>query len=150
MTPKVSPSFHLGGALRLIAGDLRPVEGARDAVHEALHALGASAEIVVSAAGVYALAPAAKIDAEDWSFNPGHQPSRSVLRGPGCGRGTVKRSRRRELTMAVVNISSVGYLSLGNGGDAALSYSASKAGLVALTKSMAAEWAAQGVPRQSW
>jgi NAD(P)-dependent dehydrogenase (short-subunit alcohol dehydrogenase family) len=46
--------------------------------------------------------------------------------------------------MAIVNISSVGAYRSGTG-DAALSYSASKAGLVALTKSMAAEWAAQGV-----
>jgi NAD(P)-dependent dehydrogenase (short-subunit alcohol dehydrogenase family) len=132
------------GALRLIIGDLGTVKGARDAVQEAIRALGAPAEIVVSAAGVYALAPAAKIDVEDWNFNQDIN-----LRAPFFVAQAAVAARAEDRaaagrSMAVVNISSVGAYRSGTG-DAALSYSASKAGLVALTKSMAAEWASQGV-----
>ena len=131
-------------ALHTIVGDLRTVEKTREAVDESLAALGAPADIVVSAAGVYALAPAAKIDAEDWGLNQDVN-----LRAPFFVAQTAVAARARDHAaadrpMAIVNISSVGAYRSGTG-DAALSYSASKAGLVALTKSMAAEWAAQGV-----
>jgi 3-oxoacyl-[acyl-carrier protein] reductase len=46
--------------------------------------------------------------------------------------------------MAIVNISSTAAFRSGTG-DAALSYGASKAGLLGLTRGMAAEWARKGV-----
>jgi NAD(P)-dependent dehydrogenase (short-subunit alcohol dehydrogenase family) len=131
-------------ALHSIVDDLRTVENTRGAVRRALAALGAPADIVVSAAGAYALAPATKIEAEDWNFNQDVN-----LRAPFFVAQVAVAARAHDgaaadRPMAIVNISSVGAYRSGTG-DAALSYSASKAGLVALTKSMAAEWAAQGV-----
>jgi NAD(P)-dependent dehydrogenase (short-subunit alcohol dehydrogenase family) len=131
-------------ALRRIAGDLQTPEAARDTVRRAVAALGAAPDIVVSAAGVYALSPAAKVEVEDWDFNQNIN-----LRAPFFVAQAAVAARAADKAaaaqpMAIVNISSVGAYRSGTG-DAALSYSASKGGLVALTKSMAAEWAGQGV-----
>jgi 2-deoxy-D-gluconate 3-dehydrogenase len=105
----------------------------------ALVALGAPADIVVNAAGVYALAPAARVEPEDWNFNQDIN-----LRAPFFVAQAAVGARAADRAaavrpLAIVNIASVGAYRSGTG-DAALSYSASKAGLVALTKSMAAEW----------
>lgn len=135
---------HLPTAVHRIEGDLQDVDGARKAVTQALDALGAPADIVVSAAGVYALAPASEVQAKDWDFNQ-HINLRApffVAQAAVAARAGDGAAMSRPL--AIVNISSVGAYRSGTG-DAALSYSASKAGLVALTKSMAAEWASSGV-----
>jgi len=131
-------------ALYLVAGDLRTPEGARAAMGRALAVLGAPPDIVVSAAGIYALAPAARVEAEDWNFNQDIN-----LRAPFFVAQAAVRARAADRAasvrpLAIVNIASVGAYRSGTG-DAALSYSASKAGLIALTKSMAAEWASQGI-----
>lgn len=132
------------GRLHAVAGDLRSVEGARELVSRATAALGAPSDVVVSAAGVYALAPAAKVEAEDWAFNQdiNLRAPFFVAQAAVAARAADAAASRRP--MAIVNIASVGAYRSGTG-DAALSYSASKAGLVALTKAMAAEWAPRGV-----
>jgi NAD(P)-dependent dehydrogenase (short-subunit alcohol dehydrogenase family) len=135
------PGAHI---LYRVEADLASVEGARDAVRRAVAALGAPADIVVSAAGVYALAPAAKVEEKDWTFNQDIN-----LRAPFFVAQAAVAARAADAVagahgMAIVNIASVGAYRSGTG-DAALSYAASKAGLVALTRSMAAEWATQGV-----
>jgi NAD(P)-dependent dehydrogenase (short-subunit alcohol dehydrogenase family) len=124
--------------------DLASVADARDAVRRAVASLGAPADIVISAAGVYALAPAAKVEEKDWAFNqdinlraPFFVAQAAVAARAGDAAATAR-------GMAIVNIASVGAYRSGTG-DAALSYATSKAGLVALTRSMAAEWATQGV-----
>jgi NAD(P)-dependent dehydrogenase (short-subunit alcohol dehydrogenase family) len=128
------------GPVHPVIGDLRTVEDARVAVNRALAALGSPADIVISAAGVYALAPAANVDADDWNLNQDIN-----LRAPFFVAQAAVAARARDPAaacrpMTIVNVSSVGAYRSGTG-DAALSYSASKAGLVALTRSMAAEWA---------
>jgi len=124
--------------------DLASVADARDAVRRAVASLGAPADIVISAAGVYALAPAAKVEEKDWACNqdinlraPFFVAQAAVAARAGDAAATAR-------GMAIVNIASVGAYRSGTG-DAALSYATSKAGLVALTRSMAAEWATQGV-----
>jgi NAD(P)-dependent dehydrogenase (short-subunit alcohol dehydrogenase family) len=124
--------------------DLASVADARDAVRRAVAALGAPADIVISAAGVYALAPAAEVEEKDWAFNQDinlRAPFFVAQAAVAARAGDAAASARG---MAIVNIASVGAYRSGTG-DAALSYAASKAGLVALTRSMAAEWATQGV-----
>jgi NAD(P)-dependent dehydrogenase (short-subunit alcohol dehydrogenase family) len=131
-------------ALARVPADLSDIEAARGAVGKAIAALGRPAEIVVSAAGVYALAPAAKVEAADWGFNQdiNLRAPFFVAQAAVAARAADAAAARRP--MAIVNIASVGAYRSGTG-DAALSYSASKAGLVALTKAMAAEWAAQDI-----
>lgn len=132
------------GVVHRIFGDLRTIEDARSAVEQALAALGSPADIVISTAGVYALAPAAKVDAEDWNLNQDINLRAPFFVAQAAVAARARDSTTRAHPMAIVNVSSVGAYRSGTG-DAALSYSASKAGLVALTKSMAAEWAAQGI-----
>jgi NAD(P)-dependent dehydrogenase (short-subunit alcohol dehydrogenase family) len=130
--------------LSRVEAELASVADARDAVRRAVAALGAPADIVISAAGVYALAPAAKVEEEDWAFNQDinlRAPFFVAQAAVAARAGDAAASARG---MAIVNIASVGAYRSGTG-DAALSYAASKAGLVALTRSMAAEWATQGV-----
>jgi NAD(P)-dependent dehydrogenase (short-subunit alcohol dehydrogenase family) len=133
-----------GAALHSIAADLRTPEGARHAMSRAIAALGAPADIVVSAAGVYALAPAAEVQADDWNFNQDINLRAPFFVAQAAVAARAADKAAAERPMAIVNIASVGAYRSGTG-DAALSYSASKAGLVALTKSMAAEWASLGI-----
>jgi NAD(P)-dependent dehydrogenase (short-subunit alcohol dehydrogenase family) len=130
--------------LHRVTADLASVQDTRDVVGRAIAALGRPADIVVSAAGVYALAPAAEVEEKDWAFNQDINLRAPFFVAQASVAARAQDAIARARGMAIVNIASVGAYRSGTG-DAALSYSASKAGLVALTKSMAAEWAAQGV-----
>jgi NAD(P)-dependent dehydrogenase (short-subunit alcohol dehydrogenase family) len=134
----------VSASLHRVVGDLRTPEAARDSVRQAVAELGAAADIVVSAAGVYALSPAAKVEMADWDFNQNINLRAPFFVAQAAVAARAADSAAAARPLAVVNISSVGAYRSGTG-DAALSYSASKGGLVALTKSMAAEWAGQGV-----
>ena len=130
--------------LHRVTADLASVQDTRDVVGRAIAALGRPADIVVSAAGVYALAPAAEVEEKDWAFNQDINLRAPFFVAQASVAARAQDAIARARGMAIVNIASVGAYRSGTG-DAALSYSASKAGLVALTKSMAAEWASQGV-----
>ncbi len=131
-------------AVHGIPADLSSVDATLAAVQRAMAALGRPADVVVSAAGVYALAPAALIKADDWNFNQDINLRAPFFVAQAAIAARAGDPAAKLRPMAIVNIASVGAYRSGTG-DAALSYSASKAGLVGLTRSMAAQWATQGV-----
>jgi NAD(P)-dependent dehydrogenase (short-subunit alcohol dehydrogenase family) len=134
---------ELHGA-RIVAGDLRSVEGARAATADALELLDGPADIVVNAAGVYVLAPALEVDAENWNANQDINLRTTFFVSQAAVRAYLESPTDGRPGMAIVNISSTGAYRSGTG-DAALSYSASKAGLLGLTQAMAGQWARNGV-----
>jgi NAD(P)-dependent dehydrogenase (short-subunit alcohol dehydrogenase family) len=127
-------------SLAKITVDLRSVDDVRDAVGAARTALGGQIDVVVNAAGVYALAPALEVEQEDWDVNQTVNLRSAFF----VAQAAIAQRNDNSTPMAIVNISSTGAFRSGTG-DAALSYSASKAGLLGLTVSMATEWASSNV-----
>ena len=131
---------RLSMSLAKITVDLRSVDDVRDAVGAARVALGGQIDVVVNAAGVYALAPALEVEQEDWDVNQTVNLRSAFF----VAQAAIAQRNDNSTPMAIVNISSTGAFRSGTG-DAALSYSASKAGLLGLTVSMATEWASSDV-----
>ena len=131
---------RLSMSLAKITVDLRSVDDVRDAVGAARVALGGKIDVVVNAAGVYALAPALEVEQEDWDVNQTVNLRSAFF----VAQAAIAQRNDNSTPMAIVNISSTGAFRSGTG-DAALSYSASKAGLLGLTVSMATEWASSNV-----
>ena len=131
---------RLSMSLAKITVDLRSVNDVRDAVGAARVALGGQIDVVVNAAGVYALAPALEVEQEDWDVNQTVNLRSAFF----VAQAAIAQRNDNSTPMAIVNISSTGAFRSGTG-DAALSYSASKAGLLGLTVSMATEWASSNV-----
>lgn len=125
-----------------VVADLQSVEETRTGVRAAIDALEGPAQVVVNAAGVYALAPALEVEAEDWDFNQSINLRATFFTSQAAVAARDDGGDR--MPMAIVNISSTGAYRMGTG-DAALSYGASKAGLLGLTTAMAADWAKNGV-----
>ena len=130
------------GQFFAVVADLQDVDETRTGVREAINALGGAAHVLVNAAGVYALAPALEVEAADWDFN------QSINLRAAFFTSQAAVAARKDVgdasPMAIVNISSTGAYRMGTG-DAALSYGASKAGLLGLTTGMAVDWAKQNV-----
>jgi NAD(P)-dependent dehydrogenase (short-subunit alcohol dehydrogenase family) len=131
---------RLSMSLAKITVDLRNVDDVRAAVGAACTALGGQIDVVVNAAGVYALAPALEVEQEDWDVNQTVNLRSAFF----VAQAAIAQRNDNSTPMAIVNISSTGAFRSGTG-DAALSYSASKAGLLGLTVSMATEWASRNV-----
>ncbi|MCO6049234.1 SDR family oxidoreductase [Mesorhizobium sp. RP14(2022)] len=125
-----------------IMADLADVEAAREGVHSAVIALGGAPDMVVNAAGVYALAPALDVELPDWEFNQSINLRASFFVSQAAVQA--RRDAGTNAPMSIVHVSSTGAVRMGTG-DAALSYGASKAGLIGLTVGMAADWAKIGV-----
>jgi NAD(P)-dependent dehydrogenase (short-subunit alcohol dehydrogenase family) len=132
----------LGDALRPVTADLADCAAIAPAVAAAIARLGRPADVVVNAAGIYALAPALEVGAADWDLNQDINLRASFFVAQAAIAARVAAGPLAP--MAVVNIASTGAFRMGTG-DAALAYAASKAGLLGLTTAMAAEWARAGV-----
>lgn len=130
------------GHFSAVISDLQGVDETRAGVRAAMAALGSPAQVLVNAAGVYALAPALLVEAADWDFNQSIN-LRAAFFAAQAAVAARKESGDNQ-PMAIVNISSTGAYRMGTG-DAALSYGASKAGLLGLTVAMAADWAKDNV-----
>jgi len=125
-----------------VVGDIAEVEAARAAVRSAVAVLGGPPQVVVNGAGVYALAPALEVEAADWEFNQAINLRASFFVAQAAVRA--RREAGDTASMAIVNIASTGAYRMGTG-DAALSYGASKAGVIGLTIGMAADWAKDNI-----
>lgn len=135
-------SAELNDAFVPVAARLDDVEASRAAVDEAVAMLKRPADVVVNAAGIYALAPAMQVEAADWDANQAINLRASFFVAQAAI--AARQATGTRTPMAIVNVSSTGAVRMGTG-DAALSYGASKAGLLGLTTAMAAEWARQNV-----
>ena len=131
---------RLSMSLAKITVNLQSIDDVRAAVGAARTALGGQIDVVVNAAGVYALAPALEVEQEDWDVNQTVNLRSAFF----VAQAAIAQRNDNSTPMAIVNISSTGAFRSGTG-DAALSYSASKAGLLGLTVSMATEWASSNV-----
>lgn len=133
---------RIGDAFHYETADLADVGSTRAGVRAVIDKLGGPASVLVNSAGVYALTPAMQVESEDWDLNQSIN-----LRASFFASQAVIAARQQVNVagpMAIVNISSTGAYRMGTG-DAALSYGASKAGLLGLTVAMAAEWAKQNI-----
>jgi NAD(P)-dependent dehydrogenase (short-subunit alcohol dehydrogenase family) len=122
----------LGAAgVRADVTDAMAVEGA---VTRAEALFGGPADLLVNAAGIYRIAPLVQLDAEGWD---------AVLAVNLRGAFLVGRALAARLDgarAAIVNVASMA-AERGDAAEPAAHYAASKAGLVALTRQMAVEWA---------
>lgn len=130
------------GALDAIGltGDVRDEASARAAVAEAVESLGGPIHVLVNAAGIYRVAPSDQIEMPEWD-----DVIDTNLRGTFLvSREVVGNAAMAAEGRAIVNLASTAAL-VADAGEPAAHYNASKAGVVALTKQMAVEWADRGV-----
>ena len=142
--PVVEAKDALGAAAG-VAADVRDEAAIGDALGRVAEALGGPAELLVNAAGVYRIAPAADIDETGWG-----EVLDTNLRGSFLvAREFVRVLRTRRPARdagpgSVVNMASTAAM-VADAGEPAAHYNASKAGVVALTKQLAVEWAGDAV-----
>ena len=123
--------------LAAVPADLRRPERVQPAVADAAARLGGPIEVLVNAAGIYRIAPMLDLDVEAWdevidtNLRSAWLVARAVVADlVASGRGSG----------SIVNVASTAAL-IADAADPAAHYDASKAGILALTRAMAAEWA---------
>ncbi|MGH2525337.1 MAG: SDR family NAD(P)-dependent oxidoreductase, partial [Actinomycetota bacterium] len=119
-----------------VEADVRDESSVGRAVAEAVEALDAGIDVLVNAAGIYRIAPVDDVSVAEWD-----DVLDTNLRGTFLVSRAVMRTAEPR---AIVNVASIAAL-VGDAGEPAAHYNASKAGVVALTKQLAIEWAARGV-----
>jgi len=129
---------ELGERTAVVPLDVTQPAGVAAAFDAAEAAFGAPCDIIVNNAGIAVSRPALQQTAEDWD---------SVLdvNLRGCFLVATEAARRLVAAKrggAIVNIASIGGLRILQG---VAGYTASKAGLVQLTKQLAVEWARYGI-----
>ena len=123
-----------------ITADVRDPAAIDSAVGRAVEQLGGPADVLVAAAGVYRIQPLTELDAEGWD-DVLHVNLRGVFL---TGRAVARRLIEVGAPGAIVNLASTAALE-GGGDEPSAHYNASKAGVVALTRQMAIEWAPHGI-----
>jgi 3-oxoacyl-[acyl-carrier protein] reductase len=117
-------------------GDVRNAEDVKAMVKAAVETFG-SLDILVNNAGVTKDKPLAMMSEEDWDLVLGINLKGAFLCTKACGKQMIKQKGGK-----IVNIASVAGV-YGNPGQA--NYSASKAGLIGLTKTTAKEFASRNI-----
>jgi NAD(P)-dependent dehydrogenase (short-subunit alcohol dehydrogenase family) len=106
------------------------------ATSDAAEILGGPVDLLVNAAGIYRIAAAAELGVDEWE-----EVQRINLRGTWlASRAVAVALLAADLPGAIVNISSIAGL-IADRTEPAAHYNASKAGVIALTRQLAAEWA---------
>jgi NAD(P)-dependent dehydrogenase (short-subunit alcohol dehydrogenase family) len=131
-------------ATAAVSADVRDPGAVGAAVRQAAERLGGAADVLVNAAGIYRVCRAADLDETAWN---------EVIDTNLRGTFVVTQEFTRQLRASppstteracVVNMASTAAM-VADPGEPAAHYNASKAGVVALTKQLAVEWAADGV-----
>jgi NAD(P)-dependent dehydrogenase (short-subunit alcohol dehydrogenase family) len=124
-----------------VVADVRVADQVAAAVAEAARALGGPIDVCVNAAGIYRIATLLELAPAEWDEVLAINLRGSWLVAREAVRGLVDAG---VLGGAIVNISSTAGL-IADASEPGAHYNASKAGVIALTKQMAAEWAPHGV-----
>jgi len=123
-----------------VACDIRDPAAVAVAVDRATGLLDGPADVLVNAAGVYRIAPLLDLTADEWDDVLAINLRGSFLAGRAMAAALIA----AELPGAIVNISSTAGL-VADAAEPSAHYNASKAGVLALTRQMAAEWARHGI-----
>jgi NAD(P)-dependent dehydrogenase (short-subunit alcohol dehydrogenase family) len=127
------------GAPYLTADVTRPDQVAT-VVARAAALLGGPADVLVNAAGIYRIRPLLELTPAEWD-----ETLAVNLRGPFlAGRAFAAALIDAGRPGAIVNIASTAAL-VADGAEPSAHYNASKAGVLALTRQMAVEWAPHGI-----
>jgi len=118
-----------------VTGDVRDTASVHFAVSKATDELGGAIDVLVNAAGIYRVTPAGELAADEWD-----DVLNTNLRGPFLVSRAVMQGEPADGWRAIVNVASTAAF-VGDAGEPAAHYNASKAGVVALTKQLAIEWA---------
>lgn len=123
-----------------LTADVTSAEQVREAVARAAGHLGGPVDVLVNAAGVYRIRPLLELTGPEWDDTLAVN-----LRGPFlAGQAVAAALIDAGLPGAIVNIGSTAAL-VADAAEPTAHYSASKAGVLALTRQMAAEWAPHGI-----
>lgn len=125
-----------GGAHHAIVADLTAPDAASGVVEEAVAAAG-GVDILVNSAGLARLAPALELSAADWDLTIAVNLTACFRMAQAAGRVMTAAGYGRIVTIA----SQAALIAL----DQHVAYSASKAGILGMTKVLAREWAPSGV-----
>ena len=132
------------GAATGVAANVRDEAAVRTAIADAADGLGGPPDVLVNAAGVYRINPATEIDEPEWDEVLSTNLRGTFVVAREFVRGLRARSSSPSERASVVNLASTAAL-VADAKEPAAHYNASKAGVVALTKQMAVEWASDGV-----
>jgi NAD(P)-dependent dehydrogenase (short-subunit alcohol dehydrogenase family) len=127
------------GCTYLTADVTRPEEVSTMA-EQAARLLGGPADVLVNAAGIYRIKPLLELTAEDWDETLAVNLRGSFLVGQAFAGALIAAGRPG----AIVNIGSTAAL-VADASEPSAHYNASKAGVLALTRQMAVEWAPYGI-----
>jgi NAD(P)-dependent dehydrogenase (short-subunit alcohol dehydrogenase family) len=125
--------------LRVVC-DVRSPDEVAGAVAQAASALGGPADVLVNAAGIYRIAPLLDIPCDEWDDVLAVNLRGSFLAARAVARALIEAGQPG----AIVSIASTAAL-VADAGEPSAHYNASKAGVLALTRQMAVEWARHGI-----
>jgi NAD(P)-dependent dehydrogenase (short-subunit alcohol dehydrogenase family) len=137
-TDALSSAAGIGAAT--VACDVRDPDAVGRAVARAAGLLNGPADVLISAAGVYRIAPLLDLAPGEWDDVVAVNLRGTFL----AGRAVAAELIAARLPGAIVNISSIAGL-VADASEPSAHYNASKAGVLALTRQMAAEWAPHGI-----
>lgn len=123
-----------------VACDVRRADEVASAVRHAAGLLGGPADVLVNAAGIYRVAPLLDLLPEEWDDVLAVNLRGSFLAGRAMAAALIENG----VPGAIVNISSTAGL-VADAAEPSAHYNASKAGVLALTRQMAVEWAPHGI-----
>jgi len=134
------PTAPTGIGTAFVAADVTSPEQVAAAVGEATSLLSGPADVLLNAAGVYRIRPILELSAADWD-----DVLAVNLRGPFLvGRAFAAALIDSGLPGAIVNFASTAAL-VADAAEPSAHYNSSKAGVLALTRQMAVEWAPHGI-----